>query len=424
MRIGITSLYFFLLLLLLYLPNFSVIDNKAAQNLYLSIINSGFFLAILFKQKKYEYNLFKNPLILSFGSFLIIAILSTFVALNKIESLVRLTDISLVFITLCLVIYLLKNYPIKTETILFIVFGSVVLDVFNSIYVYIQIESVGDFGFLIADELRGFWGNKNILSVSLAIRTSILLILFHRIKSILLKFFVFLVATCSFYVMLLLSSRAVFLSILLTIMFAMILIVIKKQFFLQSTKKDLKGLVLYLLPIILSIIFFRGLVNQDDGISIENRASTIINSEEDRSISERLRFYSQSISYIKNRPLFGYGIGNWRIYSIEADSKQMASYIVPYFAHNDFLEVFVETGILGFLSYLAFFFFIFKMCLKRILLWTKNKANFESLLISFGVIFYFVDQNLNFPLDRTAMQIILIVLISVIINITNESKKA
>ena len=131
-----------------------------------------------------------------------------------------------------------------------------------------------------------------------------------------------------------------------------------------------------------------------------------------------------SISYIKNRPLFGYGIGNWRIYSIEADSKQMASYIVPYFAHNDFLEVFVETGILGFLSYLAFFFFIFKMCLKRILLWTKNKANFESLLISFGVIFYFVDQNLNFPLDRTAMQIILIVLISVIINITNESKKA
>ena len=57
-------------------------------------------------------------------------------------------------------------------------------------------------------------------------------------------------------------------------------------------------------------------------------------------------------------------------------------------------------------------------------MWIKNKANFETLLISFGVIFYFVDQNLNFPLDRTAMQIILIVLISVIINITNESKKA
>ena len=121
--------------------------------------------------------------------------------------------------------------------------------------------------------------------------------------------------------MLLLSSRAVFLSILLTIMFAMILIVIKKQFFLQSTKKDLKGLVLYLLPIILSIIFFRGLVNQDDGISIENRASTIINSEEDRSISERLRFYSQSISY-KKQALFGYGIGIGE-YIHEADSKQI-----------------------------------------------------------------------------------------------------
>ena len=286
MRIGITSLYFFLLLLLLYLPNFSVIDNKAAQNLYLSIINSGFFLAILFKQKKYEYNLFKNPLILSFGSFLIIAILSTFVALNKIESLVRLTDISLVFITLCLVIYLLKNYPIKTETILFIVFGSVVLDVFNSIYVYIQIESVGDFGFLIADELRGFWGNKNILSVSLAIRTSILLILFHRIKSILLKFSFF-----SCYIFILCYAFTELKSCLLINSIDDNVCndfnCNKKTVFSNNQqKKILKGLVLYLLPIILSIIFFRGLVNQDDGISIENRASTIINSEEDRSISE------------------------------------------------------------------------------------------------------------------------------------------
>ena len=41
----------------------------------------------------------------------------------------------------------IKKLSNKTETILFIVFGSVVLDVFNSIYVYIQIESVGDFGF-------------------------------------------------------------------------------------------------------------------------------------------------------------------------------------------------------------------------------------------------------------------------------------
>ena len=83
---------------------------------------------------------------------------------------------------------------------------------------------------------------------------------------------------------------------------------------------------------------------------LDNRVTSIINNQDDRSASERIRFYSGAIKYISSNPILGCGIGNWRIMSIKYDAENMFSYIVPYFAHNDFIEIFAETGILGFFS--------------------------------------------------------------------------
>ena len=44
-----------------------------------------------------------------------------------------------------------------------------------------------------------------------------------------------------------------------------------------------------------------------------------------------------------------YVIGNWKIISIKYDSENIQNYIIPYNAHNDFLEAFAETGIFGFI---------------------------------------------------------------------------
>jgi len=421
----ISSLYLLSILIILYLPNFQSIDTKAAQNLYLSIVNSIFFLAILIKQKKIDLAIFKKPILICFGGFLIVASLSTLWALNRIESLVRLTDLTIVFITLFLALYLIKQYPIKTNVLLLFVLGTLTLDIINSIVMYVQIESVGDYGFLIADELRGFWGNKNILAVAIAMRVPLILILFLKSNNRYLKLYILFAIVSSFYIILLLSARSVFVSITITLLFIAFVLLVKKYAFSNFIKNDLRRSFLYIIPIILSIILFRVLVNQDDGISIENRASTMINSDEDRSITERLRFYSQSTNSILSNPILGVGIGNWKIFSIKADSETMMSYVVPYFAHNDFLEVFAETGILGFLFYFMFIFFLFKLCLSKIVSWMQNKSNFESVLLCLPFIFYFIDLNLNFPLDRTAMQVLLIVYISTIFlhNYESESKE-
>ena len=147
---------------------------------------------------------------------------------------------------------------------------------------------------------------------------------------------------------------------------------------------------------LIAVISFNLAVDQGDQVALDNRVTSIINNQDDRSASERIRFYSGAIKYIASNPFLGCGIGNWRIMSIKYDAENMFSYIVPYFAHNDFIEIFAETGILGFLSYLMFFLFIFKLNLRNIILWIQSKSGFESILLFMPFVFYLIDSNLNF----------------------------
>ena len=42
-----------------------------------------------------------------------------------------------------------------------------------------------------------------------------------------------------------------------------------------------------------------------------------------------------------NNPFLG-GIGNWKIISLKYDAENIKNYIIPYNAHNDVLEAFLQ----------------------------------------------------------------------------------
>ena len=52
---------------------------------------------------------------------------------------------------------------------------------------------------------------------------------------------------------------------------------------------------------------------------------------------------------MKSNPVFGVGLGNWKLKSIEYDAKDILGYVVPYHAHSDFIQLGAELGIIGFL---------------------------------------------------------------------------
>jgi len=106
------------------------------------------------------------------------------------------------------------------------------------------------------------------------------------------------------------------------------------------------------------------------------------------STQNRLLLSEISVDAFKNKPLFGYGSGNF--VNLVADNiRFVAKYGDPLDSHGVWQKILAENGVLGVIAFALFSFFIFKKLYFGIL---NNKKDFELLLplfvASFGVYFY------------------------------------
>ncbi|MEM1322314.1 MAG: O-antigen ligase family protein [Bacteroidota bacterium] len=74
---------------------------------------------------------------------------------------------------------------------------------------------------------------------------------------------------------------------------------------------------------------------------------------------ERLFVWHKTKELIDDRPLLGYGSGNWKLFfpskSIRGGYRLQEKDLVFTRAHNDFLEIWAEVGLVGLLNFLAIF---------------------------------------------------------------------
>ena len=105
--------------------------------------------------------------------------------------------------------------------------------------------------------------------------------------------------------------------------------------------------------------------------------------------------------------IFGVGLGNWKLKSIDYDAKDIKGYIVPYHAHSDFIQLGAELGIIGFLLYLAVFlwaiYYVYRL-IRFSSISTEEKVFLFLMLTALGV--YSVDANLNFPIARPQVLVV------------------
>ena len=149
------------------------------------------------------------------------------------------------------------------------------------------------------------------------------------------------------------------------------------------------------------ILFNQVLFSDSKTVSALDRASTISVSTNDGSINQRLRYYEDVLTHLVSHPIFGTGIGNWKIKSIDYDKQDIQGYVVPYHAHSDFIQIGAELGIIGFLLYLGIFLSAVYYCYSIIRaqkLPEREQFFTFILLIALGV--YTIDANLNFPIAR------------------------
>ena len=115
---------------------------------------------------------------------------------------------------------------------------------------------------------------------------------------------------------------------------------------------------------------------------------------DDTSTIQRLSFYKRSISLYNEKPLYGNGLGSWKYKSLENEISDNNNILVPYYTHNDFLQILMETGIIGLVIYLIFFFLL----IRNILSFRNNKTFTPLILVLVLVTF---NSMINFPLHRT-----------------------
>jgi len=418
------KIYSFLIIFCIYLPELGAIDMNVTQWMYLTVINSSFLLYLLIKNKLNLSLVIGNTSFILYLLFFLGAILSIIKSINYTESFLRLNEIFCILSSL----FILVNFHVQKNTnykfILTIFSFALGLEVFGTLNQYRLINSYTTFDFSMANEIRGFTGNKNVAAASVAFKIPFLVLLFNELgsKKYIYKILILIIGTASFYVIMLYSARAVFLSIFLSITVTLGLIFFKK-FFKQKKlifDSDIKQILLYLIPFLFAFLIFSSRYNDTNRIAVDNRVNSIVNNSDDQSIQQRLRFYGHAISSIAENPILGVGIGNWKLYSIKYEAKNMYSYVVPFFAHNDFLEILAEIGIIGSVFFILFFIKMIQYNFIIISNWlNSNLAKSSNFIVVVPLLIYLIDSNLNFPLGRPIMQVQLVMYLVILLYLLN-----
>ena len=390
-------------------PIFDAADKSATQLLYLQIVNASFFvyfLLFLNKENKIAFvaNL-KSSLFILFLLFFCWSALSVIVAINKVESLNTLTLVVTYLTTFPILYYLIHKIQGIKEFFINLMLATVSIEIFTVVSPFLyDLFALGRFSFR-SQSYSGLTANINIASFSILMKLPFALYKAIHGKKRLTLVFNFLILLFGIYAIFsILSTRGAILGILLTSLLLlgyMIIIFIRKAI---TTRVFLKRILIIILPLIINVLINSvqtQVFSDSSQTDLVGRLETVTDLE-DTSNNSRLRYWKQSFMTGISNPAFGIGIGNWKLKGIETDNENLVNYVVPYHSHNDFLEIFAETGVLGILFYACF---LALVLVSLIYFFTKrNQANPLLFYLILAFIVYFMDASLNFPFARPIQQ--------------------
>jgi len=397
------------------LPYFKAMEIINPQFLYLAIVNILMGAYFYFNQRSIAIEglsiLKKSYLTRLYVIFLLLCGLSVFAAKNISLVVTNLTHIAIVFLLFINFTILLKDKLDVFYKIVFIVCISAFLQSWQELYNFIIVSNRSTI-LEGLNQMKGNTGNINILAASLSIKIPFLLLgITHYAGNK--KWFIFFTLFMATATIILTGARASFINLLLIFLIYTFYYLrthsFRKTAFIKTS--------LLIIPILLSI-FITSLIyekSSDEGRygSLAKRVEQINTKEE--SVQKRFTMWENAMTLTKTSPVLGIGLGNYRIESIPYEKTTADEYIVSLHAHNDFLEIMAETGVINGIIYLSLFILVFFINLKRILKSDNENTRNIALLTLLLLIVYSVDSLFNFPMYRPTMQIFLVLLFALTI---------
>lgn len=404
-----TYIYIILLLSVAFIPSLETLDKANAQWLYLSV------LPFFFISKNYEIKKLSNNISYLYILFILQCFISLFYTNNINISIIDFSRHLIILLGVFHLASLFKKNQFSFEKI------AVIISLF---LVYECAAALSPLGYFIynngldfsiissinTDSLKGITGNRNITTASIIIKIPFLIytifnsrLIYSALYSLLLFF--------PTLVMFMINSRAALLSLI-------IILVIFSLFSIINHFSKSRKLLLIIIPTIISFAFSNSLVPEDNLNTTERLASINFSNE---SSSQRFFLWENAFDYIKSNPFIGCGIGNWKVESAAYWGSYGNKYLVPFHAHNDFIEFTTELGVIGGFTYLLLFTLILFSNLIR---YIKTK-DIKILVLMLSFLALFVDSSLNFPFERPVIQVMFIILLAFNIKYyRNEPKQA
>ena len=384
------SIFLTFILLSTLLPSFGAIDNNAIRWFALSLV-SFTYLIYSIRSGQSRLVLSKNKIVfISFIFFYLL--LSVFISKNSIESIIVLYKI-IILIVVFLISYNIFKKSDYSITICAVFSVSLFLE---SLVVLFQV-------FSSLEGLTGIASNPNISSSSIIIKLPIIIYFVHQVKKKWNKFLLRVIEYLSIIGIIILGSRLGLISLFII------------YFFYFFWYKNHRLNQVFSIVVIFTFSFF--ITNSQTVNNFDLSSLRIENLNNDESTNQRLNFYKKAIDLSFNKPFTGYGLGSWKYESLPYDSNNNNDILVPYYTHNDFLQILFELGIIGLAAYLVFLIILFKK-----ILFLEDKLRGVLIII---FIAFVINSLLNFPLHRSQEFIPFILISSIIFSYskkTNESK--
>ena len=363
------------------LPGFGAIDNNPIRWMTIGFLTILFlFYKCFISQNKFRINFEKCTLIILSSIYLVYNCLNSDNINESFITLYKLIIIVSVFFGSYLAIRKISG------AFLFICYIFIISLFFESLYTLIDFVSIND-------SFTGISKNRNISSSSLVLKLIFLIYVIENSTSFYRKLFLKALEIIALLAVIVLQSRLGIISIF-GIYFLYLML-------MKSSRK------MIVLSILISTVFFLYFNNNNFQNKIE-KDYTFQNLSEDNSVKQRLSFYKLSINLFKQKPIVGNGLGSWKYKSIESKSSKTSSVFIPYYSHNDFLQILMEAGLVGLFIYLAFFLLVLKTLFKN-----RDSKSFIPLIIA--LIIVTANSLINFPIHRTQEYIPFIICCSFIL---------
>jgi O-antigen ligase len=387
------------------LPNLNAIDILAPQWVYMGAINILSCAYFLFINSDSTHlglaKLSKSIFIYVYLFYFIWSGLSYFYAINPTETLLNLPRLGNTFFAVFFCFLLINNLENKVVVISRIFIGFLFFELF-SFYsdFFTQIEGKS----FNATNLKGVAGNKNITAASIAFKVPFVLYSIIIARKGLIKFFFSTLLFSAIFSISILYARSAILSSFIVFVIFLIYSIFTLLSDRSQLKHNLKNLSLTIVPYLIAILLNLTFTNSQNKGNIGSQLGDIEFTEE--SSNGRFQYWSDAFEQISDHPFLGAGLGNWKIASISYGKEHVKGYTVPYHAHNDFIHVFSEVGILGGVTYLSLFGLLIFYLFRLIYVQRKEGGNtdFSLLLLVLPFIIYGIDAGLNFPVARPLMQ--------------------